>query len=382
VWSFSAPQRAAPSGRRGTRGKDLAALFFGVVPAASFLLSAQLACRFLCLLHYCRRNGDNRPIPLVVLLSNISHSYFFVARFFQCVYLARGKYKQISNSCPTPGGEIQTRSDLMAESPSKPRSRTSSFSSAFDSVSDFFPAVSISRSLWRRPQEHDDPEEEEHSRGVTSPQEQHRHEEWYELFYDLVFVAAAIQMGNLLKYHLSYTNVFTTTLLFTVMRATWDHLTLYQNRYDTKDLLHHLFYMIESMTAFAMCLSLGMEGHEWDKENNVAPFAVSAAISRIMQVLMYSQILKQSKKHTMYVKAVSTAQRVSAALFVASAIWGRTGWHYVYYWVAAVVVERPLVHVTVFFCLPSSSNSVYRVPQHTSHLIHRQVLHAIQATEE
>lgn len=223
---------------------------------------------------------------------------------------------------------------------------------------------------------------------------QHRHEEWYEvahaccsrmlqshvifvflwqLFYDLVFVAAAIQMGNLLKYHLSYSNVFTTTLLFTVMRATWDHLTLYQNRYDTKDLLHHMFYMLESMTAFAMCLSLRMEDHAWDKENYMAPFAVAAAIARAAQTLMYSQVLSQECKHSVYIRAETMSQRLSAAIFVCSAIWGRHGDDYAYYWIAAFVVERPLMHLVVFFMLPKTENASYRVPQHTSHLIHRQV---------
>ena len=178
-------------------------------------------------------------------------------------------------------------------------------------------------------------------------------------------------MGSLLKYHLSYSNVFTTTVLFTVMRATWDHLTVYQNRHDTKDLLHHLFYMIESMTAFVMCLSLKMDGHSWDKDNNMAPFAISAAIARLTQTIMYGQILARSKKHTIYVRAISSSQIISAILFIASVVWGKTGLDYAYYWIAAVIIERPLPHLIVFLMKESS---MYRLPQHTSHLIHRQVV--------
>lgn len=180
-------------------------------------------------------------------------------------------------------------------------------------------------------------------------------------------------MGNLLKYHLTWGNVFTTTVLFTVMRATWDHLTLYQNRYDTKDLLHHMFYMIESMTAFAMCLSLRMDGHDWDKDKYTAPFAVAAAIARIAQSLMYSHVLAQSCKHSEYIRSEAIAQRLSAVLLISSAIWAKEGLDYAYFWIAAVLVERPLMHIFVFFVLPRTINTMYRVPQHTSHLIHRQV---------
>ena len=194
-----------------------------------------------------------------------------------------------------------------------------------------------------------------------------------QLFYDLVFVAAAIQMGSLLKYHLSYSSVFVTTVLFMVMRATWDHLTIYQNRYDTKDLLHHMFYMVESMTAFAMCLSLRMEGHSWDKESYMAPFAVAAAVARVAQSLMYSQVLAQTDKNAFYIRAEAMGQRLSAILFIASAIWGETGYDYAYYWIAAVVVERPIVKLATYLLLPLTESTVYRVPQHTSHLIHRQV---------
>lgn len=181
-------------------------------------------------------------------------------------------------------------------------------------------------------------------------------------------------MGNLLKYHLTFESVFTTALLFSVMRATWDHLTLYQNRYDTKDLLHHMFYMLESMTAFAMCLSLRLDGHKWDKDRYMAPFAVAAAIARAAQTLMYSQVLAQGCKHTAYIRAETIAQRVSALLFVASALWGHNGYDYAYCWIAAVIIERPLMNLCVYLALPKTDNSMYRVPQHTSHLIHRQAL--------
>ena len=54
-------------------------------------------------------------------------------------------------------------------------SRSSSFSSAFDSVSELFPVGIVSRSLWRQPQEHDDPDDIDKG-GLVKTHVQHRHE--------------------------------------------------------------------------------------------------------------------------------------------------------------------------------------------------------------
>ena len=59
---------------------------------------------------------------------------------------------------------------------------------------------------------------------------EHRSETWYELFYDLVFVAAAIQLGKVIKYDHRPLGLIKASLLFLMLRSTWDHLTLYQNR--------------------------------------------------------------------------------------------------------------------------------------------------------
>jgi hypothetical protein len=69
---------------------------------------------------------------------------------------------------------------------------------------------------------HDEDEED-------SPQ----HETWYELFYDLVFVASAIQLGTVIKYDHRFLGMVKASVLFLMLRSTWDHLTLYQNRSQT-----------------------------------------------------------------------------------------------------------------------------------------------------
>ena len=73
----------------------------------------------------------------------------------------------------------------------------------------------------------------------------HRGETWYELFYDLVFVAGAIQIGNFMKYDISIWGLFKSGIIFAVLRSTWDQLMFYQNKFDTKDILHHFYYLVQ-----------------------------------------------------------------------------------------------------------------------------------------
>lgn len=59
---------------------------------------------------------------------------------------------------------------------------------------------------------------------------QHQPETWYELFYDLVFVAAALQLGMVIKYDHRLLGLLKASVLFLMLRSTWDHVTMYQNR--------------------------------------------------------------------------------------------------------------------------------------------------------
>lgn len=67
-------------------------------------------------------------------------------------------------------------------------------------------------------------------RAVDHDEEEHRHETWYELFYDLVFVASALQLGMVIKYDHRLMGMLKASVLFLMLRSTWDHLTMYQNR--------------------------------------------------------------------------------------------------------------------------------------------------------
>lgn len=61
---------------------------------------------------------------------------------------------------------------------------------------------------------------------------------WLELFYDLVYVATLIQIGNFLSDNLSLLGFGQFLVLFVVVWWAWTGETFYQNRYYVDDLVH------------------------------------------------------------------------------------------------------------------------------------------------
>ena len=79
-----------------------------------------------------------------------------------------------------------------------------------------------------------------------------RHEQWYELFYDLVLVVACLQIGNLMAHNVYMHHAYKIFVLFSILRMVWVDLVSYQNRFDTPDLLHTMFYGLHGTCAFGI----------------------------------------------------------------------------------------------------------------------------------
>jgi low temperature requirement protein LtrA len=75
---------------------------------------------------------------------------------------------------------------------------------------------------------------------ITSDQDEERHATWYELFFDLVFVAAVSQLGAALARDPSAVVFARFAGLFVVIVWAWILYTLYANRFDTDDLIFRL----------------------------------------------------------------------------------------------------------------------------------------------
>jgi low temperature requirement protein LtrA len=241
----------------------------------------------------------------------------------------------------------------------------------------------LKKRFWRYPKLHWDSALPMHQEDPSKPHpeahsrlENHRGEGWYELFYDLIFVAAALQIGHIVQSEITPRGLFKSGLLFTLMRATWDQLMFYQNRFDTKDMVHYFFYLLQAISAFVMAnhLTLDADGNQWDRDSNMIPFTVAVALARISNAAMYSQIVSLSSSFHNHFTAVVISQILAAALYMLPAMFQSTEHLYYVYWLCALFVERTFVMVYIFFFthIPLDGLS-HRAPWHMGHLRHREV---------
>lgn len=79
---------------------------------------------------------------------------------------------------------------------------------------------------------------------------------WLELFYDLVFVAAFIQLGNGLSSRLDATGIFTFGAVFVALWVAWTGLVFFTNRYTVDDFTHRAFVFVQMFSVGGMAISV------------------------------------------------------------------------------------------------------------------------------
>jgi len=105
---------------------------------------------------------------------------------------------------------------------------------------------------------------------------------WLELFYDLVYVATLIQIGNFLSDNLTLLGFGQFLVMMFVVWWSWGGETLYQNRYVTDDIWHRLLVFIQIGGVATMGLSVsGAFGDLY------VQFTLGYVLVRVMTILMY-----------------------------------------------------------------------------------------------
>lgn len=110
----------------------------------------------------------------------------------------------------------------------------------------------------------------------------HRKVSWLELFYDLVYVATVVQLGNKLSEDVSLEGFLGFILLFIPIWWVWMGTTFYANRFAADDLTHHLLVFAQIFVVSALAI------HVFDGLGETsAGFALAYAAARGILVLMY-----------------------------------------------------------------------------------------------
>jgi len=138
----------------------------------------------------------------------------------------------------------------------------------------------------------------------------HRKVGWLELFYDLVYVATIVQLGNKLSEDISIEGFSTFALLFIPAWWIWMGTTFYNNRFIVDDLPHRalVFGQIFIVSALAIYVYDGLG------ETSVG-FALAYAAARFLLVVMYYRAAR-------FVPAArALASRYAVGFTIAAVLW-------------------------------------------------------------
>jgi len=138
----------------------------------------------------------------------------------------------------------------------------------------------------------------------------HRKVSWLELFYDLVYVATIVQLGNKLSEDVSDLGFLGFVLLFVPIWWVWMGTTFYANRFAADDLAHHLLIFAQIFIVSALAI------HVFDGLGETsAGFALAYAAARGILVIMYLRAAR-------YVEiARPLARRYAIGFAIAALIW-------------------------------------------------------------
>ena len=119
---------------------------------------------------------------------------------------------------------------------------------------------------------------------TTADPREPRHATWFDLFFDLVFVAAVAQLGAALERHPTVPVFARFAALFVVVVWAWIIYALYANRFDTDDLVFRLAKSggMLAIAAVAVTLHSVMEG-----AGETAGFAIAYAVLRAFLIGLY-----------------------------------------------------------------------------------------------
>lgn len=181
---------------------------------------------------------------------------------------------------------------------------------------------------------------------------------WLELFYDLVYVATLIQIGNFLSDNLTLVGFGQFCVLLFLVWWAWTGETLYQNRYFVDDAIHRLLVFIQMMAVAAMGLSVSNAFGELSTQ-----FALAYVVVRAMLFVMFVRVKRAHPESSAISRAYQIGFIVGIALFLLSLLLpADVRW---IVWLIAIAFE------IVYFGRPASVRSALEWAPDEHHLVER-----------
>lgn len=181
---------------------------------------------------------------------------------------------------------------------------------------------------------------------------------WLELFYDLVFVAAFIQLGNSLNHHFTFGSIAGFVAIFSCLWVSWTGFSLYSNRYTVDDFLHRVMVFIQMLGVAVMAVSVSDVMH-----GNATVFSIAYGFVQLCIAALYYRSYRSQPVGRLYGKYWYRIFLTGAGVWMVSAA-VPTPWNYLC-WVTGVAI----LAIAPFF---SSAQRIFRLyPTDRKHLSER-----------
>lgn len=113
---------------------------------------------------------------------------------------------------------------------------------------------------------------------------------WLELFYDLIFVAAFIQLGNGLSGNISLQGALAFAGAFIPLWVVWTGFTFFENRYSVDDFVHRIVVLLQMFCVAGMAIA----ATDLLKGDSFA-FSVAAGLGHCLVSVMHFRAFRQTK---------------------------------------------------------------------------------------
>ena len=157
---------------------------------------------------------------------------------------------------------------------------------------------------------------------------------WLELFYDLIYVATIIQLGNALSDHVGLGGFLAFAGLFAPIWFTWTGFTFYANRFVVDDFVHRLLVFAQMFAIGAVAISIP---EVFDGRHQA--FALAYFFCRLVIVAQYGRVYLQTKQARDFTLRYTIGFAIGALLWLVSAFvaapWSFLIWRWPWGWTSA-----------------------------------------------
>lgn len=210
------------------------------------------------------------------------------------------------------------------------------------------------------------------------------HTNWFDLFFDLIYVATAFQLGTLLSYNVDQVGITYFLAMFYTMLGSWHAKLSFDSRIDATDGFHKVVDIAEALLVATSALHI--EGHLSDirdlRTHSALGFSISTFSLRCLTALRWHEVAKVGDEVSNEAKTSCRMQRnialCSCLFYGASVVASMEGFNHnsadlaCGIWIVAALntyIAVPVSYIWISACFELKQH--HRIPLHVEYTLHR-----------